>query len=110
MKAKQLLISLCIIALFLPSCYHYRVTVETPEPATDYYTKKSVKHAFLWGAIQPKPWKADDCKANGIDEVMVTTNFGYSLLTVLSLGIWCPMTAEWKCSKPDESSQDDEGL
>ncbi|WP_431209434.1 hypothetical protein ACQ86N_25080 [Puia sp. P3] len=42
----------------------------------------------------------DSLNTNGVALVQVKTNLGYSLITVLTLGIWCPMQLEWKCSKP----------
>jgi hypothetical protein len=34
-----------------------------------------------------------------MQEVRVTTNFGYAVLTVVTLGIWSPMEIEWRCAK-----------
>jgi len=36
--------------------------------------------------------------------VQVQNNFGYSLITVLTLGIWSPMKLQWKCGKPCQVS------
>jgi hypothetical protein len=32
--------------------------------------------------------------------VRVKTNLGFALVTVATLGIWCPVQVEWKCGKP----------
>jgi hypothetical protein len=31
-------------------------------------------------------------------EVRVSTNFGFALITVATLGIWAPATVEWSCA------------
>lgn len=106
---KQLLVFILLLAVSaqLSSCYHYRV-VASNDPATDYYTDKCVRHDFLWGAIQAPVAKADDCLTGGMAEVKVSTNFGYALATVLTLGIWSPMHIEWRCAK--EQQPTDEGF
>ena len=42
----------------------------------------------------------DSLEVNGVAEVTMTTNLGYALITVLTLGIWSPIKVQWKCSKP----------
>lgn len=94
-----------ILALALQSCYHYRVSSANFDPGTE-YQRKTV-HSYLWGAVQSRDngidvvtANCDAVKINKLDEVRVTTNLGYALITVVSLGIWCPMQIEWKCAKP----------
>lgn len=96
---------LCIILItlllaFNQGCYHTRVLTSHNDPSTG-YNKKTVS-SFFWGLVQHDV-VATDCdllQLKSIDEVRVTTNFGYSLITVLTIGIWCPMKVEWKCPKP----------
>ncbi len=78
-------------------CYHYRVVVPQPNPATEY--EHRTMHAFLWGLVQ-QDMPADDCLANTLDEVRVTTNLGYALISVVTLGIWVPLDVEWRCARP----------
>lgn len=89
-----------LIFLVVQGCYHYRVSTSHFDPSTG-YNKKTV-HSFFWGLAQ-QDVIATDCdslRINSIDEVRITTNFGYSLLTIATLGVWCPMEVEWKCAKP----------
>jgi hypothetical protein len=84
-------------------------------PATSYQKKRV--DSFFWGAVQKRTNGIDVVTSNcdslhydkiakvvktpvGLDEVQVSTNFGYALITVASLGIWCPVQIKWKCSKP----------
>ena len=98
-------ISLIIILMVNQSCYHYRVSSANFDPSTN-YNKKTV-HSYLWGKVQSRTngidVVADNCdalKINMLDEVRVTTSFPYALITVVTLGIWCPIQVEWKCAKP----------
>ena len=87
--------------LLLSSCYSYRINTHA-QPGTEFNSVTA--HSFFWGLVQnPKEITTPICdslNANGVALVRVTTNLGYSLITVLTLGIWCPMKIEWKCSKP----------
>lgn len=92
--------------MLAPGCYHTRV-VTGSAPATP-YAKRTV-HQLFWGLYQQNvtPPATDDCVAGGFQEVRVTTTFLYSAVTVLSLGIWSPITIEWRCAKrpPQVSSR-----
>jgi len=92
-----LVVVVLIPVVCCPGCYHYRVTAPQPDPATQY--ERRMVQAFLWGMLQ-QDTRALDCKSNALDEVRVTTNLGYLLASVLTLGIWAPMDVEWRCAKP----------
>lgn len=87
--------------LLLNSCYSYRIATHA-QPGAEFNSVTA--HSFFWGLVQnPKEITTPICdslNANGVALVQVKNNFGYSLLTVITLGIWCPMKIEWKCSKP----------
>jgi hypothetical protein len=97
----SLLLSASVLVLSLgQGCYHYRISTSKFDPSTNYQRRHT--DSFFWGLVQ-KDLKATNCDSlnlKSLDEVRVTTNFGYSLITVATLGIWCPMTIEWKCPKP----------
>lgn len=86
-----------LLTLLFNGCYHYRVVAPDPEPATDYQSR--VAHSLFWGLVQSKDISADDCLSNAMDEVRVTTNLGYSAISVATLGIWTPMNIQWRCAK-----------
>ena len=87
--------------LLFTSCYSYRIATHA-QPGTEFNSVTA--HSFFWGLVQnPKEIATPICDSlntNGVALVQVKTNLGYSLITVLTLGIWCPMQLEWKCSKP----------
>ena len=85
-----------LILLLLQGCYHYRVVAPRPDPATDY--ERRTVHALFWGLVQ-QDVPAADCVSDAMDEVRVTTNFGYLVASVITLGIWVPLDVEWRCAK-----------
>ena len=95
---------LLLIAVVLPllwgqGCYHYRVTTDD-RPATE-YEKKTV-HNLLWGLLtQDAP--ATDCvgeeNSNGLDDARISTNLGYLIISVATVGIWVPLDVEWRCAR-----------
>lgn len=90
------------VLLFMSSCYTYRIGT-TAQAGTESTTVKA--NTYFWGLIQnpkngiPTP-NCDSLNINGMAEVQVKTNFGNALITVVTLGIWCPMKITWKCAKP----------
>jgi hypothetical protein len=91
---------LVMLLFTLQSCYHYRIATSRFDPSTSY--QKKTAHSFFWGLVQNNVI-ATDCDAlnlKSLDEVRITSNFGYSVITVATLGIWSPVQLEWKCPKP----------
>lgn len=91
----RIVLVLCFLSL-QAGCYHYRVVAPKPDPATDY--EHRTVHALFWGLVQ-QDVPSDDCVSNAMDEVRVTTNFGYLVVSVVTLGIWVPLDVEWRCAK-----------
>lgn len=83
-------------------CYHYRVTAPDPAPATE--PQRKTVHSLAWGLVnQPQSVRTLACEpSNALDEVRVTTHFGYTVLTALTLGFWSPLQVEWRCARPQE--------
>jgi hypothetical protein len=79
-------------------CYHLRVST-AGQPASNRYLK-ATRHSLFWGLMQQDVRGAMlRCPSEALQEVRVTTNLGFAALTVVSLGIWSPMTVEWKCAR-----------
>lgn len=81
------------------SCSKYTVTTSHRNPADVIY-KKTIAKSFLWGIIN-KPHTITDttCGRAGLSEVKVSSNIGYSLLHVISLGTVHLVKIECKCQK-----------
>jgi hypothetical protein len=93
---------LIVASVLFSSCYTYKVSTQA-QPGGEYSTITA--HAFFWGLVQkPKDYihtsVCDSLGVTGVSEVVVKTNLGYSLITVVTLGIWSPVKVKWKCSKP----------
>lgn len=92
------------IMLFFSGCYSYRVATHAL-PSTDVTPANTMKaYSLFWGLIN-KPQViqtpvCDSLRVNGVAEVRVRTNLGNSLLTICTLGIYCPIRIEWKCAAP----------
>ncbi len=80
----------------LTGCYHYRVEPVDAPPGTE--PESTTQHSLFWGLVQTQA-EEPNCQGNGAAEVVATTNLGFSLLTVATLGIWSPLQLEWRCAK-----------
>jgi hypothetical protein len=89
-----------LISTGLGGCYHYRVSAPqvsdlSAVPVTE------TKWSLAWGLVQEE---ASDtscaCMNNGLKEITSSTNLGYALLSVVTLGIVVPMDVEYVCGKP----------
>jgi len=78
-------------------CYHYRVYGEQVPVGSE--AKRATLWSSLWGARQQNINTDQTCVNNPTAEVTMSGNFGYTLLTVLSLGFVSPIDVEWKCAK-----------
>lgn len=100
---------LLTITFAFQSCYHYTITSKN-SASTE--TKKATIHNLFWGlVVKPRNGlNPPNCAAPdppvGFHKVRMTTNFGYSVITVATLGIWCPMQVEWQCAKPCQPGGD----
>jgi hypothetical protein len=88
---RSLGVALCVIG-----CYHYRITPARSVPADDGHS--ATMHSLFWGLVQSEA-REPECQGNGAAEVVATTNLGYTLLAVVTLGIWSPLELTWRCAK-----------
>lgn len=94
MKRSYQAVSIAAAMVMMQGCYHFRVDTTAPQ-GTEIH--KKTMHAFLWGLVQPSP--IDDCDDKGVTDVRASTNLGYQVISVATLGIWVPMDVEWRCTK-----------
>jgi hypothetical protein len=83
----------------LQSCSKYTVTTGYKNPSDIVY-KKYIATTYFWGIVN-KPASVVDttCGHGGLSEVKVTSNIGYSLINVVTLGIVHIIKIECKCQK-----------
>jgi len=83
-------------ALMASGCYHYRAAPPDLVPSTE--PESRTVWSYAWGLVQQNV-QPPSCQGVGLSEVTVSTNFGFTLLTVLTLGFVSPATVEWRCAK-----------
>ncbi len=90
---------LCLGMLMMlhTGCYYYRVGGKDAAPATE--PKSEILWSTVWGFKQQNINTDEKCLGNPMAQVRASTNFGYALLTVISLGFVAPIELEWKCAK-----------
>ena len=87
-----------VLSPSIQSCSKYTVTTTENNPA-DVYFKKQVMTAYFWGKINKPQRLADSCGNAGLDEIKISSNLGYSLLNIITLGCIHIVKVEWKCHK-----------
>jgi Bor protein len=81
-------------------CYHYRVSA--PQVAALSDARSETKWSYFWGLVQESETDTGClCMNNGLKEVTASTNAGYLLLSVVTLGAVVPTELEYVCGKPD---------
>ena len=89
--------TLAVALVLLAGCWYHRLEVSSPvAKATEY--KGAVAWSLFWGAVQNDPLP-DNCNGQALAEVRVSSNVGFALLTVVTLGLVAPERVEWKCAK-----------
>jgi hypothetical protein len=88
-------------------CYHQylRVTGSDQLPEREEKTVWS----YAWGLVHSRDSVAVCGETNALDQVEVKSNFGMTMLGILTLGIAVPRRMVWHCSTP-RTCPDDIGL
>jgi Bor protein len=92
---------LTLLLIDVQGCYHYRVAASGPagaNPAT--FPRTATLHDFLWGLVQDESLSNVCAQDEALAHIRTTSNFGYTLLTVVTLGIWAPIDVEYACANP----------
>lgn len=96
------LIFILLLNTLSTGCYTYRLATDAQEGSEA--LDPVVANSYFWGLLnKPVQISTPDCdalKAKGVSIVSIKTNLGYALITVATLGIWCPVKVQWQCSKP----------
>ncbi|WP_152538310.1 hypothetical protein [Aquimarina megaterium] len=86
------------ITICCTSCMSTRVVSLHDSDAVVKNTKTT--WSFAWGLVSPKDIDAR-CESKHLSSATNTTNFGYILLSTITLGIVVPQTITWECAPPD---------
>lgn len=89
---------LLLLALGLAGCYRFRIGAEgAAGVSAPHYESKTVWY-LGWGLFGDFP--VASCNNQPIAEVVMTSNLGYDLITVLTLGFASPIRMQWRCAAP----------
>ena len=103
-RLRRLAAPVGLLAVLLASaqgCYHYQVSVAGPAAANpSTFSRSTTLHAVLWGLLQDQTLEHVCAQDEALARVRTTSNFGYTLLTVITLGIWAPVQVEYACANP----------
>jgi hypothetical protein len=98
---KTILYSIFALICWLPitGCSKYTVAPGY-QNTSDVIYKKTVAKSYFWGIInKPHTIKDTTCGKAGLSEVKITSNLGYSVIHVATLGIVHLVKIEYKCQK-----------
>ena len=90
-------VGLAICLVFAQGCAEYHVAMKDADPAELPY-KANMIHSLGWGLLYKPQQITTNCNTEtGINDVVVKSNYLYSLVAVLSLGIWMPIEIDHRC-------------
>lgn len=78
----------------------YTVRAQAPGVVPNPETEGKVVWSFAWGLVQATP-QITNCNEAPLSTVTTKNNFGFALLTVVTLGLVSPMRIEWNCAGDD---------
>lgn len=89
----------CVVVLMCvmlaTGCYHFRA--QAPQVTGKTEPKRDTVWSLAWGLAQEVP-PIDNCQGQPLAEVHMSTNLGFALITVLTLGFASPQIVEWRCA------------
>ncbi|RKH52803.1 hypothetical protein D7X55_21315 [Corallococcus sp. AB049A] len=86
-------------------CAHYRVQAPGAAGASATEARSETLWSLGWGLVQERP-RVDNCQDQALAEVTQSTNLGFALISVLTLGLAMPQQVEWRCAKAQPTPGD----
>lgn len=85
-----------VSVMLLQGCANYQARVADGKPLQQHY-EGGMMSAYVWGSwVSPETMSAEECK-RGMYDVVVESNYLYSLASVVTLGIWMPVDVSYRC-------------
>lgn len=93
-----------VLATAAGGCYHQYLRVT----GSDQLPEKQEKtvYSYAWGLVHSRDSVAVCGDTSALDQVEVKSNFGMTMLGLLTLGIVVPRRMVWYCSTPRECVDD----
>lgn len=95
------LAALALAAALAQGCYHYRVAARGEagaNPST--FPRARTLHNFAWGLVQDTSLLGVCAQDEALSSVRTSTNLGFALLTIATLGLYAPARVEYECVNP----------
>ena len=85
-------------------CYHQYLRVTGSDPLAE--PERKTVYSYAWGLLHSKDSVAVCGETRAIDQIEVKSNFGMTMLGILTLGVVVPRRLVWHCSAPRECVDD----
>jgi hypothetical protein len=93
-KTFVVVFGIILFSVYQEGCSSVSIIAKQASKADD--TFKKTEFALWWGLSDPV--ENVDCQGNGLQVVNVSTNWIYSLCTVITLGAVVPVDVEYRCT------------
>ena len=93
-----------LLATATGACYHQYLRVTGSDQLPE--RKEKTVYSYAWGLVHSRDSVAVCGDTNALDQVEVKSNFGMTMLGLLTLGIVVPRRMIWYCSTPRECVDD----
>ena len=90
-----------LVTVLVGGCYH--ATVETGAAPSEQVVERCCAAAFLGGLVAPKPVKAEAACSHGVARVETSRSFSNVVFTVLTVGLYSPMSMRITCAAADSA-------
>lgn len=89
-----------LIAIECSSCTTLRIRTGAAQgDQLDCTTCQGNLNRWFWGYLYNSEYLVNSCPSQALQGVQVKTNFWQGAITVVSLGIYCPVKVKWTCAK-----------
>ena len=87
-----------LLVLVMSGCWSHRVQTMSPVTSAGQDSLRYTSWAFFWrsNVTQPSP----ECVSGGLKDVVVHSNWGFSLVRAATLGAVAPVEFERRCATP----------
>jgi Bor protein len=87
--------------LVVGGCYH--ATVDTGATPSAQVVERCCQAGFLGGLVSPKPVRTEAACSHGVARVETSRSFSNVVFTVLTAGLYSPMSMRITCAAPPDS-------
>ncbi len=93
-----------LLAAGTGGCYHQYLRVSGSDQLPE--RQEKTVYSYAWGLVHSRDSVAVCGETDALDQVEVKSNFGMTMLGILTLGIVVPRKMVWYCSTPRECVDD----